>query len=757
MSLSSANNRNDYTGTGALDEYDYTFKIFREEDLLVTVRDTDGIESTLVLNTDYTVDGVGDVGGGTITLLDGDLADDYILTIRRVLELKQSTDIRNQGAYFPVLHENQFDKHIMIAQQQQDELDRALKLPETVSGDDVDTTLPIPVAGRTIGWNGDADGLSNFANAGDLEVSAYIETVLDDTSSIVARDTLRTRGIIHVGDYGAVGDGTTNDAAAITSAIAAASSSGKVLYGASGKTYRIESNVNFRYIKVDFSDCDILVVGAAVKVIAGGNAQSGHNPTQKFREVTRSGGGVVNPIVQIIGAKGQQIHVEYCPYVQLYADTEPGDSGPDTSCAYSTFYFDFVGKLVITTNAATPNSLVQWINENTFYLKRTESVLMEGTYGHNGNIFHTGCFEGGSSITIDDECSSNIFMGVRFEGNSADVVFGADAYNNQIYGMWASNEDVPYNNAGPADTVTDPSGRNYVTFMNRLLQYRIPIMELNPHTCETYAAGTAGGRANWTSIKGVDVQRYGIDTFTRDSFRPFYDSPRIPVSVGDVIKFDADVALFRYTVQLFTTAGVKMTEATHPNIATYLDCSAGLAWDNSTDQYEMSANNNDMKARVTHSDVGYVKWDMIMGNGTDSTAFRHARLTLITSSINAANWAKAQGNRQQPAAVSSSPTRGFASEIGTKVSNTAGGWFTCTFSLDTTVNGDEASGQTVITVTTATGINSGDIVGVVLDSGLTHWTTVNGAPSGSNVTLTVALPSAAASGSRFVVNRWTAS
>ena len=42
-----------------------------------------------------------------------------------------------------------------------------------------------------------------------------------------------------------------------------------------------------------------------------------------------------------------------------------------------------------------------------------------------------------------------------------------------------------------------------------------------------------------------------------------------------------------------------------------------------------------------------------------------------------------------------------------------------------------------------TGISNGDNVGVYLDDGTMHWTTVNGAPSGSTVTLTAGLADAA--------------
>lgn len=57
-----------------------------------------------------------------------------------------------------------------------------------------------------------------------------------------------------------------------------------------------------------------------------------------------------------------------------------------------------------------------------------------------------------------------------------------------------------------------------------------------------------------------------------------------------------------------------------------------------------------------------------------------------------------------------------------------------------------SSGATSITVDSITGISNGDNIGVVVDDGTIHWTTVNGAPSGSTVVLTTGLDDDAASG-----------
>ncbi len=69
--------------------------------------------------------------------------------------------------------------------------------------------------------------------------------------------------------------------------------------------------------------------------------------------------------------------------------------------------------------------------------------------------------------------------------------------------------------------------------------------------------------------------------------------------------------------------------------------------------------------------------------------------------------------------------------------------------LGSTITGLSAtalSGATSVTLTTTTGLASGNQVGIWLDTGSTFWTTASGAPSGNVVPLASALPSQATSG-----------
>lgn len=66
--------------------------------------------------------------------------------------------------------------------------------------------------------------------------------------------------------------------------------------------------------------------------------------------------------------------------------------------------------------------------------------------------------------------------------------------------------------------------------------------------------------------------------------------------------------------------------------------------------------------------------------------------------------------------------------------------------VQTTLSAAAASGASTISVTAVTGIANTYYIGVELDDGTMHWTTVNGAPSGTTVTLTATLTGAASSG-----------
>ena len=131
-----------YQGNDKTTKFDFKAKIVQAKDLKVKTIDPEGNEKTLKLNVDYTITGVDNASGGYITYpINGTpLKSGWYIFLHRVVDLKQMTDFISEDGYFPESHEDAFDYEMMIAQQQQGELDAAIKVPI----DEKDNNLTIP-------------------------------------------------------------------------------------------------------------------------------------------------------------------------------------------------------------------------------------------------------------------------------------------------------------------------------------------------------------------------------------------------------------------------------------------------------------------------------------------------------------------------------------------------------------------------------------------------------------------------------------
>ncbi len=238
--------RMDYIGNGATATYSYTFRIFEAADLHVTKRDTSGTETRLALNSDYTVTGVNVKAGGTITLLAGNLTQDYALTIRFDRTPKQTVDLRNQGRFLAEVHEDEFDQLTRYAQQLTDVTSRSLRMPETEIGTAAAITIP-PVtqrAGKYLKFDAAGNpGVIDAASAGGTSATPTYGIIATFIADLFGRE-------LWVTDFGTVGN--ANDAAVIQAAInaVAAHNLGVLRMACSlhnvGTTVTIPSNVTLK-------------------------------------------------------------------------------------------------------------------------------------------------------------------------------------------------------------------------------------------------------------------------------------------------------------------------------------------------------------------------------------------------------------------------------------------------------------------------------------------------------------------------------
>lgn len=165
-----------FVGNGTASVFPFTFKVFAAADLdVVRLTTSTGVETTLVLNSHYSVTLNGDQNsnpGGSITLLAGALATGYTLVITSDIANLQPTDLTNQGGFYPEVITDALDRATIQIQQISDIGDRTLKIP--ITDGSLNMELP-PAAERANSFlSFDANGLPSVVTAGSSGAPATI-------------------------------------------------------------------------------------------------------------------------------------------------------------------------------------------------------------------------------------------------------------------------------------------------------------------------------------------------------------------------------------------------------------------------------------------------------------------------------------------------------------------------------------------------------------------------------------------------------
>jgi len=183
-----------YAGNSVSTTFNFAFKVFAASEVAVVKADIYGAESTLVLNSDYSVTLNEDQGanpGGTITypILGTPLATGEQLVLTGGLAYGQTTSLPNGGAYNATVVERTFDRIVMLVQQLLEMAGRGIQLAVTASSS-VSNKLPSPVAGAFLAWNGAANAIVNAAGMASVAVSSFMATVVTAADAATARATL---------------------------------------------------------------------------------------------------------------------------------------------------------------------------------------------------------------------------------------------------------------------------------------------------------------------------------------------------------------------------------------------------------------------------------------------------------------------------------------------------------------------------------------------------------------------------------------
>lgn len=485
------------------------------------------------------------------------------------------------------------------------------------------------------------------------------------------------------------------------------------------------------------------------QLVVGGNSATTSNPSQSFRQVTRDGGSSSVPTCKFIGTKDQFFSMQLCDYLQFYVDT---DVVTDTSIAYSTFELGKIDKLELATNPSPLGSTIQWINENVFRLQRCKDFIVGGTYQHNHNRIYGGTFESTASITLNTGWD-NKFYDMRFE-NGATVTFASGTERNTVINTWDSSRA----NFDSSATVVDDGSDNVV--VDDFFLYR------------------HGVSAAYTDVSGVALDTMigglsGRDTYLQKlvgtaTTSEICSSGMIPVDAGDVFRwvgfaFDGTTnnsnARYRQVIEFYDRKLAPVAAS-----ASFIYSPGGVL--STVSGNAISAGTNVAGA------VGVIEPDAI----SDGVAFVRViwrSNSPVTASISEAvslqvikwtphssykGYAGGQVSPPTDAVVSGIPTEGFAPQGYSAIKEDGSERYINMFALDVVTDSANVATDTVITFASGTGLGAtqnGDVVGVNLDDGSTHWSTISSGGGTLSITLTDALPADAAAGSRAVFNRWT--
>lgn len=275
-----------YATDGLQTDFAFAFKVFAEGDVVVTSSE-DGVDTELVLTTDYTVSLNADqdsAPGGTVELVVA--PDGPTVTITSDMAATQPTVFTNAGGFFPRVLNNSLDRATILIQQVIEKLTRVPLLP---LGDAPVGEFPVVLPDGSFGWStgtgSDPAFRADVAAVGGAGLSGFSHAASYPAGTVGRH----LKGFVLVTDapYNAVGDGVTNDAAAINAALTAVgalANGGDVVlpagtYAAGATTIAVPAKVRMvlNGAKITSSAVNAVTVAVGNDGATGSIIGSGHN------------------------------------------------------------------------------------------------------------------------------------------------------------------------------------------------------------------------------------------------------------------------------------------------------------------------------------------------------------------------------------------------------------------------------------------------------------------------------------------------
>ena len=253
-----------HVANGLTTLFAFDFLLLDDADLVVEV---DGTPRTL--GTHYTVSGVGNPAGGDITMTSAPISGSSVV-LYRVTALERSTDYQDNGDLLAETINDDFDRIWLAMQEMLAGTRNAPNVLRVGAGESVAPFAAVSTrAGRVAGFASETGDTELFlpGGPGSQGDAALVDFLPAGAGAVVRTVQAKLRDTIHVRDFGAVGDGSTDDTLALQNAINAAYGSTLVF---DALTYKISSELTITdAIEIDGRGATIN--GAALPVGTGLN------------------------------------------------------------------------------------------------------------------------------------------------------------------------------------------------------------------------------------------------------------------------------------------------------------------------------------------------------------------------------------------------------------------------------------------------------------------------------------------------------
>ena len=231
------------TAAGGQTVFSYPFLVQTSAQLsVIETTDPTGtpVEKTLVEGTDYSILGVGEATGGTITLDPTEYPTGAtagtLYTLSRATPIERTTDFPFRGNFSAGAINTELDTLTIVQQELERDIQRAVTLP--INDPLSSAELPLQALRANKAFHFDSSGAPLMVTPTDAS-----GTVVTADGSTAARALAeRFSDWINVKDHDAIGDGVTDDAPKIAAAVAAAAAAGSELYWPNG-TYLTASSI----------------------------------------------------------------------------------------------------------------------------------------------------------------------------------------------------------------------------------------------------------------------------------------------------------------------------------------------------------------------------------------------------------------------------------------------------------------------------------------------------------------------------------